>query len=458
MSNFSLDNIKTIHFIGIGGSGMCPLAEILLSRGFNITGSDCNEGDTLDRIKSYGIKVYMGHFAENVQGADLVVYSAAIKSDNPERISAKEKGIPTLERSQMLGLVVDKYKDSIAVSGTHGKTSTTAMITQILMGCKKDPSAIIGGKLPFIGGNSIVGKSEIMVCEACEYVNTFLQLHPAISVISNVEADHLDFFKDLDDIKNSFNKFAKQTTKLLVINGDDENSVDCTADVQLDKLFYGFNSINDYYAENYSCDGGVKQSFDLMHNGECLTRIKLTVPGKHNVMNALAAITVAIYLGAEPQDIAQSIEKFTGVHRRFEVLGEVNGITVADDFAHHPTELTVTLNSAMAMGFNKVWAVFQPHTFSRTFMLLDDFAKALSIPDEVIISEILPVRETNTYNIYAEDLCAKVDGSVYRQTFDQITEYVCSKVQPGDLILTMGGGNVYMCANQIYAKLKEIYK
>lgn len=458
MSNFSLDNIKTIHFIGIGGSGMCPLAEILLSRGFNITGSDCNEGDTLDRIKSYGIKVYMGHFAENVEGADLVVYSAAIKSTNPERVAAQEKGIPTMERSEMLGIVVDKYSDSIAVAGTHGKTSTTAMITQILMGCKKDPSAIIGGKLPFIGGNSIVGKSDIMVCEACEYVNTFLQLHPAISVISNVEADHLDFFKDLDDIKNSFNKFAKQTSKLLVINGDDDNSVDCTADVQLDKLFYGFNSTNDYYAENYSCDGGVKQSFDLMHNGECLTRIKLNVPGKHNVMNALAAITVAMYLGANPQDIAKSIEMFTGVHRRFEVLGEINGITVADDFAHHPTELTVTLNSAMAMGFNKVWAVFQPHTFSRTFMLLDDFAKALSIPDEVIISEILPVRETNTYNIYAEDLCAKIDGSVYRKTFDEITEYVCSNAKSGDLILTMGGGNVYMCANQIYAKLKEMNK
>lgn len=458
MSKKSLENIKNIHFVGIGGSGMCPLAEILLSKGYNITGSDCNESDTLDRIRSYGITVHMGHKAENIEGTDLVVYTAAVKKDNPELVAANEKRIPTMERSEMLGVVVDKYKDSIAVSGTHGKTTTTAMITQILIGCKMDPSAIIGGKLPFIGGNSAVGKSEVMVCEACEYVNTFLQLHPAISVILNVDADHLDFFKDIDDIKNSFNMFSKQTSKLLVINGDDENSIDCTADIEIDKLFYGFDAKNDYYAANYSNNGGVKQSFDLMHKGEILTRINLNVPGKHNVLNAMAAITVALYLGAKPEDIAENIAKFTGVHRRFEVLGEINGITVADDFAHHPTELTATLNSAMSMGFNKVWGVFQPHTFSRTFMLLDDFAKALSIPDEIVISEILPVRETNTYNIYAEDLCAKIDGSVYRKTFEEITDYVCENAKPGDLILTMGGGNVYMCANSICKKLKDMYE
>lgn len=458
MSKNALEDIKTIHFVGIGGSGMCPLAEILLSKGYTITGSDCNESDTLERIKTYGITVHMGHKAENVVGADLVVYSAAIKQDNPELVSAKEKGIPTMERSEMLGVVTDKYKDSIAVSGTHGKTTTTAMITQILIGCKMDPSAIIGGKLPFLGGNSAVGKSDIIVCEACEYVNTFLQLHPAISVILNVDADHLDFFKDIDDIKNSFNKFSNQTSKLLVVNGDDKNSRDCTESVNLNKLYFGYDSSNDYYAANYLNESATKQSFDLMHNGEILTKITLNVPGKHNVLNAMAAITVALYLGAEPKDIADSLAEFTGVHRRFEILGEVNGITVADDFAHHPTELTATLNSAMAMGFNKVWGVFQPHTFSRTFMLLDDFAKALSIPNEIVISEILPVRETNTYNIYAEDLCAKIDGSVYRKTFDEITEYVCEHAQPGDLILTMGGGNVYMCANQIYAKLEEMNK
>lgn len=459
MSEFSMKDIKNIHFIGIGGSGMCPLAEILLSKGYNITGSDCNESDTLDRIRSYGIKVYMGHKEDNVgDNIQLVVHTAAVKENNPEIAAARKKGIPVMERSKMLGIVNDKYENSIAVSGTHGKTTATAMLTQILIECGKDPSAIIGGKLPFIGGNSVVGKSDIIVSEACEYVNTFLQLHPAISIILNVDADHLDFFKDIDDIKNSFNQFAKQTRKLLVVNGDDRNSVDSVADVDIDKLFFGISDKNDYYAANYSSDGGVEQSFDLMgKGGRCITRIKMNVPGKHNVMNALAAITTAIYLGADIENIANAVEHFTGVHRRFEVLCNINGITVADDFAHHPTELTATLNSAMNMNFKRVWGVFQPHTFSRTKILLDDFAKALSIPDIAVISEILPVRETNIYNIYAEDLCAKVSGSVYKQTFDEITEYVCKNARPGDLIITMGGGNVYMCANQIVDKLKSMY-
>ena len=457
MSKVSLENIKNIHMIGIGGSGMCPLAEILLSKGYHITGSDCNESDTLERIKSYGIKVYMGHYAENVEGAQLVVYSAAIKNDNPEMLRAKELGIKTAERSEILGLVCDKYADSVAISGTHGKTTTTAMLTQILIGCNMNPSSIIGGKLPFIGGNSVVGDSDIMVVEACEYVDTFLKLHPAVSVILNVDADHLDYFKTFDGVKQSFHKFAAQTSRLLVINGDDENSRMCTADIDKEKIFFGFDEKNDYYVSDYRNDDGVKQSFSLMKDGKMLKRIYLNVPGKHNVLNALASIVTALSLGADIDGIAENIEQFTGVHRRFEVIGETGGITVIDDFAHHPTELTATLTSAMNMGFKNVWAVFQPHTFSRTFMLLDDFAKALSIPDKVIISEILPVRETNTYNIYAEDLCAKIDGSVYRKTFDEITDYVCANAKSGDLIITMGGGNVYMCANQIFDKLQKMY-
>ena len=455
MSEFSLENIKNIHMIGIGGSGMCPLAEILLSKGYHITGSDCSESDTLERIRSYGIPVFMGHHAENIDGAELVVYSAAIKEDNPERTAEKEKGIKAIERSEMLGLVCDKYADSVAVSGTHGKTTTTAMLTQILIGCHKNPSAIIGGKLPSVGGNSVVGDSDIMVVEACEYVDTFLHLHPAISIILNVDADHLDYFKTFDRIKQSFHQFATQTSRLLIINGDDKASRDCTADIDKEKIFYGFDDKNDYYVSDYRSESAFRQSFNLMKDGEILTRITLNVPGKHNVLNALASVVTALRLGADINDIARSIEQFTGVHRRFELLGEINGITVADDFAHHPTEITATLRSAMNMGFHNVWCVFQPHTFSRTFMLLDDFAKALSIPDKVVISEILPVRETNIYNIYAEDLCAKIEGSVYRKTFDEITDYVCENAKDGDLILTMGGGNVYMCANQIVDRLKQ---
>lgn len=447
-----LQEVKHIHFIGIGGSGMCPLAEILLSEGFELSGSDCNESDTLERIKQYGIPVYMGHRAENIKDAELLVYTAAVKEDNPELVEAKKRNIPCLERSIMLGIVTRRYNRSIAVSGTHGKTTTTAMIARILIGSGFDPSAVIGGKLPYIGGNSYVGQSDIIVCEACEYVDTFLQLTPFISVILNIDADHLDYFKNLDNIKKSFNKFSKQTTGLLVLNGDDENTMDAVKDVDLKKLTYGFDSSNDYYAKNL-VSNGIHQTFDLMHGDELFTKIELNVPGKHNVYNALAAITVAIYLGATGNEIRENLSQFSGVHRRFEILGKPRGITVADDFAHHPTELEVTLNSAMQMGFNKVWAIFQPHTFSRTAMLLDDFAQALKIPDKAIISAILPVRETNTYNIYSTDLGAKVPHSVCLDTFDEITQYIKENAQPGDLVLTMGGGNVYMCANQILKAL-----
>ena len=449
-----LNEIKRIHFIGIGGSGMCPIAEILMSEGFEISGSDMNEGETLDKMKGYGIPVYMGHAAENIKGAELVVYSAAVKPENPERKAADEQGIPCIERSVMLGVVCRRYKRSIAVSGTHGKTSTTAMLSQILIGSGFDPSAIIGGKLPFIGGNSYVGQSDIIVCEACEYVDTFLELNPFISIILNIDADHLDYFKNLDNIKKSFNKFAKQTTGLLVINGDDQNTLDAVADVELEKITFGFGENCDYRAVNVSADKGVHEQYDLLYKGEKITSVKLIVPGKHNIYNSLAAAATAHYLGATANEISDNLHKFGGVHRRFEILGTPCGITVADDFAHHPTELTVTLNAAMQMGFNKVWAVFQPHTFSRTAMLLDDFAEALKIPDVAIVSEILPVRETNTYNIYATDLTAKIPGSVYRKTFEEITDYVCQNAKEGDLILTMGGGNVYMCANMINKQLK----
>ena len=320
------------------------------------------------------------------------------------------------------------------------------MLTQVLIGAGFDPSAVIGGKLPFIGGNSYVGESDIIVCEACEYVDSFLEMTPFISVILNVDADHLDYFKNLDNIKKSFNRFAHQTTNAIILNGDDKNTVESVEDVSIKKITFGLNDTNDYYAANVSESKGAHESFDLMHKGEKLCAINLMVPGKHNIYNALAAAATAHYLGASPESIAENLGKFGGVHRRFEILGTPKGITVADDFAHHPTELRATLNAAVNMGFNKVWAVFQPHTFSRTAMLLDDFAEALRIPDEAIISEILPVRETNTYNIYNTDLGAKVPGSKCIDTFEDITEYVTTHAKAGDLILTMGGGPVYMCA------------
>lgn len=449
-----LDEVKRIHFIGIGGSGMCPLAEILNAEGYELSGSDNNESETLDRIKSYGIPVHMGHRPENIEGAQLIVYTAAVKKDNPELLAAAEKNIPAIERSVMLGLVTKRYNRAVAVAGTHGKTTITGMLSQVLIGSGFDPSAIIGGKLPFIGGNGYVGKSDIIVCEACEYVDTFLELHPAISVISNIDADHLDYFKTLDRIKQSFNQFAKQTSSLLVINGDDQNTLDAVKDVNIKKLTFGMGENNDYHAVNVKKESGAHQSYELFFGSEKLTDITLNVPGKHNIYDSLAAAATAHYLGVSPRAIAENLGKFTGVHRRFEVLGKPCSITVADDFAHHPTELKAVLTAAMSMGFNNVWAVFQPHTYSRTAMLLDDFADALSIADNVVLSEILAVREENTYNIYAKDLADKIDGCVWFKTFEEITDYVCDKAKPGDLIITIGGGNVYMCANMILKRLK----
>ncbi len=452
-----LDDVKRIHFVGIGGSGMCPLAEILYHEGYEITGSDTAESDTLQRIRSYGIPVTMGHFPENVNGADLVVYTAAVKLDNPELLSARSQNIPAIERCIMLGAVVDKYQKSIAVSGTHGKTTTTSMLTQIFTMSEYDPTAIIGAKLPFIGGNSRIGQSDYIICEACEYVDTFLRIFPAMSVILNVDEDHLDYFGTLDRIKESFIKFMEQTSSYIVVNGDDRNSMECVDAVRQKNggqniVTFGFGKKNDFRAE-ITGESSVCDSFDLYHHGEKLCSVTLKVPGKFNVMNALAAASAAITLGISPQQAADALAAFSGAHRRFEILGKPCGITVADDFAHHPTELRATLTTAMSMGFRKVWAVFQPHTFSRTYTFLNEFAEVLSIPDHTILSEILPVRETNTYNIYAKDLADKIDGCVWFKTFDEIADYVTKKAKPGDLIITIGGGNVYMCADLILKKL-----
>jgi len=455
-NNDILDKVKKIHFVGIGGSGMCPIAEILHNKGYKLTGSDVSESDTLARIRSYGIPVTMGHKAENVDGAELVVYTAAVKKDNPELVSAQQKNIPTVERSVMLGMVTRKYKNPVAVSGTHGKTTTTAMITQIFINAGVDPTAIIGGKLPFIGGNACVGKSETIVCEACEYVDTFLQLSPAVSVILNIDADHLDYFGTVENIIKSFHQFASQTSNVLIVNGDNKNTMKAVEGIQNAKIItFGFKPSNDYYVVNIADKQKARENFTLMKKGKKLADISLSIPGKHNIYNAIAAAATADYMGVPAESIAASLHEFTGVHRRFEVLGTYNGVVVADDFAHHPTELTATLTAAMQMGFHQVWAVFQPHTFSRTYLLLDDFAKALSIPNHVVLSEILAVREVNTYDIYAKDLAAKVPGSVWFQTFDEITDYVMKNVQEGDLILTLGGGDIYKCANMIVNKFKE---
>lgn len=451
-----LDTVKRLHFVGIGGSGMCPMAEILHHKDYIITGSDINESDTLERIRGYGIPVFMGHRPENIGDAELVVYTAAAKQDNPELVAAREKGIPTLERSVMLGLLTKKFSNAIAVSGTHGKTTTTGMITQILIEAGRDPSAVIGGKLPFIGGNGRVGKSENMVCEACEYVDTFLQLHPTVSVILNIDADHLDYFGTLDNIVKSFRQFSLQTSKRIIVNGDDANAMRAVEGLtHVEIVTFGRTAQSDYYVTELNEEDTACEDFTIMHHGERVCRVSLRVPGEHNMMNALAAAAAAHGMGVDGMHIKAALEAFSGVHRRFEILGKFDGVTVADDFAHHPTELSAVLSSAVRMGYHEVWAVFQPHTFSRTAMLLDDFAKALSIPHHVVMTEILAVRETNTYNIHTSDLAAKIPGSRWFGSFEEIADYVMANAKENDLILTLGGGDIYKCANLIVEKYKN---
>ncbi|MBR2578792.1 MAG: UDP-N-acetylmuramate--L-alanine ligase [Clostridia bacterium] len=449
----NLDNIKNVYFIGIGGSGMFPLAHILKEKGFNISGADIYESDTLQKVRALGIKVYTEHKESNINGQDLIVFSAAIKETNPEIIAAKKAGIPIIERSVMLGLIFNKYSNSIGVSGTHGKTTTTSMITSVLLDAGKEPTAVIGATLRKLGGNSCIGNSDIIVAEACEYVDSFLQLNPAISVITNVDADHLDYFGTLENVIKSFRKYALQTSKLVIYNGDSANAQKAVENITAKTVSFGLDENNDYYAKNISFGKMQNAEFDIVQGQKTVAHINLNVPGKHNIYNALAAYIVCSHLGVSNEDFEKSITEFKGAHRRFEILLEKDGITVADDFAHHPTEIESTLEAASKMGFKRVIAVFQPHTFSRTAMFKEEFTKALSIADEVIVSDILPVRETNTYGVKSTDLTDRIQTSHYIPTFEEICEYVVKNARGGDLILTLGGGNIYKCANMISENL-----
>lgn len=454
MNTEILKGKKHLHFIGIGGSGMFPLVQILHTMGYYITGSDNNPGDTLTyEHETLGIPVYMGQRAENIEGADLIVHTAAIMEDNPELIAAQKSGVPLLERSQLLGMVTQWFKNSICVAGTHGKTTTSAMLTQILLESGQDPSAVIGGKLPAIGGSGRLGKSEVMVCEACEFVDTFLHLSPDVAVILNIDADHLDYFKTMENIIRSFHKFASLASKTVIFNGDDKNVRKAMEGVAVPRqITYGNGKENDYYPQNIEHHQGGKCSYDLMHRGQLVDHVQLSIPGGHNVLNSIAAIVAALEVGAPEHQAIRAADSFKGANRRFEILGQKNGVTFADDYAHHPAEIEATLNAAKEMGFREVWAVHQPFTYSRTSMLLEDFARVLSIADHAVLSEIMGSREKNTYNIYAKDLAQRIPGCVWFPKFEEIAQYVTAKAQPGDLVITMGCGDVYKCAKMMIGK------
>ena len=464
-----LNGKKHIHFIGIGGSGMYPLAQILHSQGFFLTGSDNNETETLDAVRKMGIPVFIGQRAENIEGADLIVHTAAIMEDNPELMAARASGVPVLERADLLGIVTAWYDNAVCVTGTHGKTTATSMITQILFTAGVDLSAYIGGKLPCIGGSGIAGKSDTLVCESCEFEDHFLKLSPDISVILNIDADHLDYFGTLENIMKSFRKFAEMASKVLVINGSDANTMKAMEGIDKDIITFGKDSSCDFWPDNVKHENGLLTTFDAMYKDQKLGTITLHVAGIHNVLNSLAAVAVSHYLGIDFSAVQKGLEEFRGAKRRFEKLGYEKGVTVVDDYAHHPTELEATLRAAMEMNFNHVWAVFQPFTFSRTKLLLDDFARVLQIPDKTVLTDIMGSREKNTYGIFTRHLAEKIPGCIWfpqdetaewtderkYQNFDQICSYICDNVSEGDLVITLGCGDAYKIAKMVLKKLAE---
>ncbi|MBR4827256.1 MAG: UDP-N-acetylmuramate--L-alanine ligase [Oscillospiraceae bacterium] len=444
-----------IHFVGIGGSGMFPIVQILHSLGHEISGSDVSEGSIVGYERAMGIDVCIGHKAENVDGASMLVVTAALFADNPEVARANELGIPVIPRADMFGYITTLYDNAMCVSGTHGKTTTTCMLTSILLKAGEDPSALIGGKLPLIDGYGRVGKSSNFVCEACEFKDTFLQLSPSYSIILNIDDDHLDYFGTIENSMKSFRRFADNASRAVVANCDDENTVKALSGFTGNIVWFGEGEDADYRITDAEAYDRAFFRFRISHHGEDLGEFRLKVPGRQNVFNAAAAIAASCEIGISADSCREGLESFRGAGRRFEILGEFKGATVADDYGHHPTELSVTLDAALAMGYDRVIAVFQPFTFSRTKLLLDDFAKALSKADVVVMTAIMGSREINTYGISTQDLADLIPGSVWFETFEEVRDHILSIARPGDLVLTMGCGDVYKCAHMILDKGNE---
>lgn len=450
-----LQSVHHIYFAGIGGSGMSPLADILHSLGYRISGSDVNESDNLARMRSLGIPVTMRQVAENITGdIDLFVYTSAVGEENPELLAAKAQGIPTLERGRLLGLITRRYPRTVAVAGTHGKTTTSSMLSQILMQAELDPAIFIGGRLPLIGANGRAGKSDIMVCEACEFQDHYLSMAPAISILLNIDADHLDYFGSLDGVIRSFHTFADLTASALIVNADDPNVPGALDGIDGKRIiWYSAAGDAEWQARNIRYEHGSYGRYDAYHDGAFFASISLGVPGEHNVGNSLAAAAAAHLCGASPDQIAAGLAAFRGAGRRFEFLGTFDGVTIVDDYAHHPTEIRATIDAAKKLGYAQVWAVFQPFTYSRTARHLEEFADVLAEADHAIVSDIMGSREQNTYGVSSRQITDRIPGAQYLPTFEEITAYAALHVQPGDLILTMGGGDIYKCARMIAREL-----
>ncbi len=448
-----------IYFIGIGGISMSGLAEILLSEGFTVSGSDRAPSDLTRMLEDRGVNVFYGQKKENLtKDIDLVVYTAAIKSDNPELLAAHKLNIPMLTRAELLGQMMKNYETPVAVSGTHGKTTTTSMISQILLSAEADPTLSIGGIYRPIGGNIRVGASELFVTEACEYTNSFLSFFPKIGIILNIEEDHLDFFKDLADIRNSFHRFAQllPADGTLIINGDIERCEELTEGLSCKVITYGLSSGSDYTASQVTYDESGFPSFILSRQNGEERKFSLRVHGDHNILNALAAIALADLLGLSDEVIHAGLAAFTGTDRRFEYKGQVNGVNIIDDYAHHPTEIRATLSAAAQYPHRRLWCVFQPHTYTRTKAFLEEFASALSLADEIILADIYAAREKDTLGISSETLQEKIrslgHSCHYFPTFEAIENYLLKNCTKDDLLITMGAGDVVKVGENLLQK------
>ena len=429
---------KRVHLVGIGGVSMRPLGIVLKDMGMIVTGSDMSASVSTDELIAKGIHVSIGHQAQNIEGADCIIRTAAAHNDNPEIAAARSQGIPLFERAQAWGVIMQAYKNAICISGTHGKTTATSMMTHILMEANWDPTVMIGGYLPLLQAGHRVGQGDTIVLESCEYCDSFLNFAPTLAVILNVEADHLDYFKDLADVEKSFRKFAQLSSNGILANGDDPHVVE-TLD-GLDYVTFGLNDSNRVHPANISEDW---RHMDVICDGELYCHVDLKVIGKHNALNALATIGAAWMLKIPGEAVAAGLATFGGANRRMQFKGNINGADVYDDYAHHPDELKATIEAVRTMKYDRVVVAFQPHTYTRTSALFDDFVAELSKADHLVLAEIYAARERNTIGISSKDLQAKIPGSVYCKTLPQVTDYLRSIAKPGDIILTVGAGDIF---------------
>ena len=429
---------KHVHLVGIGGVSMRPLGLVLKGMGMLVTGSDMNASVSTDELIANGIHVSIGHSAENIVGADCIIRTAAAHNDNPEIAAARSMGIPMFERAQAWGVIMQAYRNAVCISGTHGKTTTTSMVTHILMAAEADPTVMIGGYLPLLRAGHRVGNGDTIVLESCEYCDSFLNFFPTLAVILNVEADHLDYFKDLADVQKSFRQFALLSTNGVIANGDDPHVFETLEGIEY--LSFGLQPENRVHAVNICPDW---RHFDVVCDGEVYCHLDLQVLGRHNALNALGAAATAWKLGIPGEAVARGLATFSGAERRMQFKGKINGADVYDDYAHHPDELAATIEAVRTMDYQRIVIAFQPHTYTRTKALFHEFVSELRKADHVVLAEIYAARERNTVNISSKDLMAEIPGSVYCKTLPEVTEYLRSIARDGDVILTVGAGDIF---------------